>query len=149
VSTQSAAADYHTFLSRGGHPHTAQKPEDGKEVPNVINEWAASILFNKYELGGPFGVLIYLGDSPEEDQWHTRRSFVGSSYAYVSVNHGETELDNERDRSGGYVLLNWAMVERSGLSSFEPSVVVPYLKDNLHWRVEAVRVFSFCLASIL
>jgi tyrosinase len=38
----------------------------------------------------------------------------------------------------GFVHLNEGIAKYSGLSSYEPSVVTPYLKNNLHWRVQTV-----------
>jgi len=111
----------------------------GQGAPGVILDWTARILFNKLELRQSFGVLIFLGDVPEDvSQWRASPNFVGSHVAYVtlavdnSANCSETaELITE-----GFVHLNTDIAERSGLSSFEPNVVVPYLKENLHWRVQ-------------
>jgi tyrosinase len=38
----------------------------------------------------------------------------------------------------GFVHLNDGIVEHSGLDSLEPDVVVPYLKTDLHWRIQKV-----------
>jgi tyrosinase len=86
-------------------------------------------------------VLIFLGEVPEDpSQWGSCRSRIGFSYAYVSSIQGYNYQVSTTATIGGAVPLNWAIAERSGLSSFEPSVVVPYLKDNLNWRIRAVRV---------
>jgi tyrosinase len=130
----------------GGSPQAAQKPEDGKEAQSVLH-WTARISFKKYELGERHYVVIFLGELPEDpSQWRTCRSVVGFHFTYVS----DDEFKNSRTRAtmmGSDVPLNRAIAERSGLSSFEPSVVVPYLKDNLHWRIQAVCVFPLCLVS--
>jgi tyrosinase len=117
--------------------------EHGKEGPNVLRDWTVRIHFKKYELGGSFAVLIFLGQVPEDpSQWRTAPTFVGSHHAFV--NSVASRWDNGRDQEDivneGFVHLNSAIAERSGLSSFDPSVVIPYLKENLHWRVQAVRV---------
>jgi tyrosinase len=146
ASVQSAAADAHPFHSRGGPPHAAQTPVHGKEAPSALNDWTARIHFKKYELGGSFAVLLFLGEVPEDaSKWRSCRSLVGSHHAFV--NSAASQCDNCRDQADivveGFVHLNSAIAAKSGLSSYDPGVVSPYLKDNLHWRIQAVRVFPF------
>jgi tyrosinase len=135
-----AAAPFH---SRGGPPHSAPKPEHGKEGPTVINDWTCRIHCKKYELGGSYWVLIFLGEVPEDpSNWHTCSSFVGGHYCFV--NSVADKCSNCRSQADlvteGFVHLNPAIASRSGLSSYDPSVITPYLKENLHWRVQKVRV---------
>jgi tyrosinase len=116
-------------------------------APNALNDWTVRIHFKKYELGGSFAVLIFLGEVPgDASQWRTSRSLVGSHHAFV--NSAASQCDNCRDQADlvveGFVHLNSAIAAKSGLSSYEPDVVIPYLKDNLHWRIQAVRAFLFC-----
>jgi tyrosinase len=147
-AVKSAAAEVvHPFHSRGGNPHTAQKPEHGREGSKVLRDWTVRIHFKKYELGGSFAVLIFLGQVPNDpSQWRTAPTFVGSHHAFV--NSAASQCDNCREQADlvveGFVHLNSAIAERSGLSSFDPSVVVPYLTQNLHWRIQAVRVVLLC-----
>jgi tyrosinase len=147
-AVKAAAADIvHPFHSRGGNPHTAQKPEHGREGPKVLRDWTVRIHFKKYELGGSFAVLIFLGQVPNDpSQWRTAPTFVGAHHAFV--NSAASQCDNCREQADlvaeGFVHLNSAIAERSGLSSYDPSVVTPYLTENLHWRVQAVRVVLLC-----
>lgn len=147
-AVKSAAADIiHPFHSRGGNPHTAQKPAHGKEGSKELRDWTVRIHFKKYELGGSFAVLIFLGQVPDDpSQWRSAPTFVGAHHAFV--NSAASQCDNCRDQADlvieGFVHLNSSIAERSGLSSFDPSVVAPYLKENLHWRVQAVRVVLLC-----
>ena len=132
----------HEFHSRGGNPHTAQKPAHGQEAHKALYDWTVRIHFKKYELGGSFAVLIFLGQVPDDpSQWRTAPTFVGSHHAFV--NSAASQCNNCRDQADivieGFVHLNSALAARSGLSSFDPSVVSPYLKENLHWRVQLVR----------
>jgi tyrosinase len=140
----------HPSRSRGGPPHTAEKAQ--QEVPGegatIIHDWACRIHCKKYELGGSFWVLIFLGSVPDDpSQWRSSPSFVGGHYVFV--NSSAEQCANCREQadvvSEGFVHLNKAIASRSGLPSFEPSVVSPYLKENLHWRVQAVRVLHLCL----
>jgi tyrosinase len=117
-------------------------------APSVIYDWAARIHAKKFELGHGYAVLIFLGEVPDdEEQWRTCPSFVGVHCAFVN---GHTDqCANCREQEGlvaeGFVHLNEGIAKHSGLSSYEPSVVAPYLKNNLHWRVQSVRS-SFYLA---
>jgi tyrosinase len=43
----------------------------------------------------------------------------------------------------GFVHLNDGIIEHSGLDSLEPDVVEPYLKHNLHWRIQKVHLFRY------
>jgi Tyosinase C-terminal domain len=126
---------------------TPQKPEHGEEPQNVVREWAANIRFAKHELGRTFSVVIFLGDVPEDPwQWFNSPSFVGFAYAYAESlsNH------NCKCMIHDVVYLESVIAKRSGLSSYDPSEVIPYLKDNLQWRIQTVRVFSLlCRARVL
>jgi tyrosinase len=143
-----AAGILHPFHSRGGPPHTAEKAQHGKEGQTVVHDWACRIHCKKFELGGSFWVLIFLGQVPDDpSQWRSCPSFVGGHYVFV--NSSADQCANCRGQadvvSEGFVHLNKPIASRSDLPSFEPSVVSPYLKENLHWRVQAVRVFPVCL----
>jgi len=129
-----AAGAAHPFHSRGGPPHPAQQTEG----QTVINDWTCRIHCKKYELSGSYWVLVFLGEVPEDpSKWRTSPNFVGGHYSFVNSAAGH--CTNCRDQVDivieGFVHLNKAIASRSGLSSYEPSVVTPYLKDNLHWRV--------------
>jgi tyrosinase len=117
------------------------------EAPDVIYDWAARIHAKKFELGHGYAVLIFLGDIPDDpEHWRTSPSFVGAHIAFVNT-HTE-QCANCREQTEhvieGFVHLNEAIAKQSGLSSFEPNVITPYLKDNLHWRIQAV-CSSSCL----
>jgi tyrosinase len=137
----------HEFHSRGGNPHTAQKPQHGQEGDKTTYDWTVRIHFKKNELGGSFAVLIFLGQVPDDpSQWRTAPTFVGAHHAFV--NSAASQCNNCRDQadsvSEGFVHLSSAIAQRSGLSSFDPSVVSPYLRENLHWRVQLVRIVFLC-----
>jgi tyrosinase len=110
-------------------------------------EWNARIHFKKYELGTSFSVLIFLGTVPEDpEDWRTTGTFVGAHHAFVSktggkrTNHGDV-VDE------GFVQLNQAIAQHSGLNSFEPEVIKPFLTKELHWRVQRVCQMIFCLST--
>lgn len=146
---QASVGGVHPFASRGGGPHaTATKAGAVHGAPQVIQDWTARIHFKKYELRQSFSVLLFLGAVPEDaSQWRTCPSFVGAHVAFV--NGSADQCANCREQADlvteGFVHLNNAIAKLSGLPSFEPDVVPPYLRENLHWRVQAVR--SFCIRS--
>ncbi|KAH9080397.1 photo-regulated tyrosinase [Lactarius deliciosus] len=136
-----AAGTVHPFASRGGAPHAAAKAEHGQEAQQVLHDWTARIHFKKYELGQSFAVLLFLGEVPADaSQWRTCPSFVGSHVAFV--NSAADQCANCREQAEvvaeGFVHLNTAIAKLSGLSSFEPTVITPYLQSNLHWRVQTI-----------
>ncbi|KAJ7476711.1 tyrosinase [Mycena latifolia] len=104
-----------------------------------IWEWTARIQVKKYEVGGSFLVLLFLGTVPDDPkQWRTSPNFVGAHHVFANSvpnrcancrAHGDAEVE-------GFVHLNEGIIEHSGLHSLEPNVVEPYLKKDLHWRVQ-------------
>ncbi|KAF8988417.1 hypothetical protein BDQ17DRAFT_1374127, partial [Cyathus striatus] len=100
----------------GQQPLTAESVQSGSgDVSGSLWDWAARIHFKKYELGGSFAVLLFLGEVPEDpESW-----LVAPNLA-------------------GFVHLNNGIAQHSGLGSLEPDVVHPYLKKELHWRVQKV-----------
>ena len=146
ASAPAAAGSVHPFANPGGGPLTTPKAQHGHEAPQVIHDWTARIHFKKYELGQSFAVLLFLGEVPADaSQWRTSPSFVGAHAAFV--NSAADQCANCREQADlvaeGFVHLNKAIAKLSGLSSFEPDIISPYLRDNLHWRVQGVRSCPF------
>ncbi|KAI0304304.1 tyrosinase [Multifurca ochricompacta] len=136
-----APAVVHPFASRGGPPHKTETEKRSTSAPNVVHDWVARIHFKKYELGESFAVLIFLGEVPADASlWRTSPSFVGAHVAFV--NSAADQCANCSEQADivaeGFVHLNTAIAKRSGLSSLDPSVVSPYLQENLHWRIQSV-----------
>jgi len=142
ATVKHAASDIvHQVQGHGTHPHP---PHHGQH-PTVIYDWAARIHAKKYELGHGYVVLIFLGEVPDDPlQWRACPSLVGAHVSFVNTD--ADQCANCRDQAEleveGFVHLNAGIAKRSGLSSYEPSVVAPYLRDNLHWRVQAVCSFQ-------
>ena len=119
-----------------------------QSLADTVRDWAVRIHFKKYELGGSFSVLIFLGDVPEDpSQWRTSPSFVGAHVAFV--NSVPNQCANCREQAEtvveGFIHLNRSIAKLSKLSSFEPSEVTPYLQKHLHWRIQGVRILSLFL----
>ncbi|KIM38482.1 hypothetical protein M413DRAFT_75996 [Hebeloma cylindrosporum] len=143
--TQTAAASHAQSLlatnghDRGSHPivqtHHYVPPNHG------LWDWTARIEFRKYELGVSFSVLLFLGEVPEDpEQWLVCSNFVGAHHAFVNTAAGQCA--NCRNQGTlveeGFVHLNHAIAEHSGLGSLDPEVVEPYLTEQLQWRVQKV-----------
>ena len=106
-----------------------------------IWEWTARVEFKKYELSTSFSVLIFLGQVPSNSrEWRVCHNFVGAHHAFV--NSAASMCANCTDQHDivveGFIHLNNAIVQHSGLGSLEPNVVEPYLTNNLNWKVQKV-----------
>jgi tyrosinase len=137
---KSAAEDIAQHIHhRPSHPHPPGYGGHG----GTIHDWSARIHAKKYEIGRGYLVLIFLGAVPDDcEQWRTCASFVGAHVSFA--NASADQCGNCREQAElvieGFVHLNQAIAKCSGLSSYEPEVVAPYLKENLHWRIQSVRV---------
>ncbi|KIO32775.1 hypothetical protein M407DRAFT_241253 [Tulasnella calospora MUT 4182] len=99
-------------------------------------DWTVRIRINKYELDGSFSVLVFLGDIPDDPaEWRSSPNYVGAHRAFVSGGYGDHRGDPDAITEG-FVHLNSTIAAKSGLSSFDPKEVVPYLKRELGWRIQ-------------
>ncbi|KAI0043594.1 tyrosinase [Auriscalpium vulgare] len=174
TSTASASAAPVSFLARGGgsapapgHPvppappaghgqsHYTAPPPPGPPAPAPLPsnyyDWTARIRVKKYELGASFTVLLFLGAVPEDPaQWRSCAGFVGAHYAFV--NSAADQCDNCRSQADtyaeGFVHLNYGISKHSGLNSYEPPVISPYLQRDLHWRVQRVDKTAVALTEL-
>ncbi|KAI0754754.1 photo-regulated tyrosinase [Daedaleopsis nitida] len=104
-------------------------------------EWTARVHVKKYAVGSSFRVLLFLGEVPEDPaDWRTSPNYVGAHQAFV--NSTPQRCANCRRQADlvieGFVHLNEAIATHSGLNTFDPDAVKPYLQGNLHWRVQKV-----------
>ena len=130
------------------HPLTFVVDKSSAPPDRGLFEWTARVEFKKYELGTSFSVLIFLGPVPENPrEWRISPNYVGGTHAFVNSTAGRcSNCNNQRDLvTEGFVHLNDAIAEHSGLGSLDPSVVEPYLTHNLHWRVQKVCGLFFLL----
>ncbi|KAJ7088141.1 photo-regulated tyrosinase [Mycena epipterygia] len=124
-------------------PHNADE--------RTILDWTARIQVKKYEVGGSFSVLIFLGAVPDDPaEWRTSPNFVGAHHVFAnSVPDRCANCRTHRDAEvEGFVHLDEDIAEHSGLGSLEPDVVEPYLTHNLHWRVRKAGGQVVDLASV-
>jgi len=150
AANPSQAAVPHAQSSQvpSGHDHGSRPTvHPNLHVPpnHVLWEWTARIEFNKYELGVSFSVPIFLGTVPEDpEEWLVSPNFVGAHHAYVnSIAVLRANRQNEGNAvEEGFVHLDKAITQHSGLASLEPAVVEPYLTQQLDWRVQKVNSYS-------
>ncbi len=115
-----------------------------------IWDWTARIHVKKYAVGSSFSVLLFLGEVPENPaDWRTSPHYAGAHHAFV--NSAPQQCANCRRQQElvieGFVHLNEAIAAHSGLGTFEPDAVQPYLQENLHWRVLKVSIQCVCTLS--
>ncbi|CCA72436.1 related to tyrosinase precursor (monophenol monooxygenase) [Serendipita indica DSM 11827] len=120
----------------------AARVADGKKH---YNEWIANITVEKYAAKKTFMVHIFLGDfNPDPAQWGTDPNLVGT-HAVFANNMNFTGCENCRDAAErhklvtGTIPLTGALGDRLGknkVSHLEPAEIIPYLKKELHWRIQ-------------
>ena len=145
-------------------PHaTSAPPRD------PLWEWTARIHISKDELRDVYGgsgatFCIFLGAPPEDpNEWLLAPNLAGSHHvlgnsgggARGGGGHGYGARHSAGHGGGaarggsineGFVHLNAAISRHSGLHSFDPEVVVPYLKRELEWRAQKVCHFYLLLS---
>ena len=96
-------------------------------------EWLASIRLKVQEPTGSLAICLFFGEAPEDPQtWHSAPNIVGMHGRYGDELYGGNGVTR------GCLPLNNAIKRLSGLPSFDPEFVVPYLKEKLQWKVQRV-----------
>jgi tyrosinase len=118
-------------------------------APNgKYNEWITNIRVKKHCLGGAFQVHVFFdGVPPDPLSWLTHRSNVGTFFVLGSdlADSGCDKCKRDEEdglKVRGIVPLTSSLVDvitQGKLSSLDPANVVPYLIDNIYWRVTLVR----------
>ncbi|KIK59858.1 hypothetical protein GYMLUDRAFT_44328 [Collybiopsis luxurians FD-317 M1] len=122
-----------------GAAQVSQASEQRNDESQDLREWSARVHIKKYEVGGSFKILFFLGSVPNDSsEWNTSSHFVGAFHGFVNSSAGRcANCRRQQDVVlEGFVHLNDGIARLSNLNSFDPQVVEPYLKDHLHWRVQ-------------
>ena len=128
--------------------------DSGKFAPHAphpdggLHEWTARIVSKQFELHHSYTVLIFLGEVPDDpSKWPVSPRYVGSHSAFVNTSAQSCDncLNHVNLIIEGFVDLNRPILRLSGLQSLEPDDVVPYLTENLNWRVLKVKAPSMIM----
>jgi tyrosinase len=125
----------------GGAQHPIPPTLPGGTIAHKgeIADWTARVRCKKYEVGSSFSVYLFIGQVPEDPKhWRTCPSLVGAHKAFVnSVAERCENCKNQADvYTEGFVHLDYALVKQPVIKSLDVETVEPYLKQNLHWRVQ-------------
>ncbi|KAI0777961.1 hypothetical protein BC629DRAFT_620630 [Irpex lacteus] len=117
-----------------------------------LKDWTVRVRAAKYALKSSFDVAIFLFPEDADESaisktdsssWFESPYYVGSVSAFVNSRPehcANCQAGIAEDlHIEGFVNLNEAIIDISGLHSFEEEVVHPYLKKNLAWRVRKIR----------
>jgi len=147
------------------HKHDHKKEEGAVEITGTSNvdepdwhetattaddkvhyhEWVANIRVEKYAVKSTFFVHVFLGDFTNDPAgWGEDPNLVGSHVIFAN-NANFTGCQNclaaneARKLVTGTIPLTGALGDKLGaekLAHLEPELVGPYLKANLHWRIQ-------------
>ncbi|RVD88729.1 uncharacterized protein DFL_002904 [Arthrobotrys flagrans] len=101
------------------------------------HEWAANVRLNKHETGGTYLINIFIENPSNGVEWTGDPNFVGSYY--LLSKNGTCDGCSENSLVTGSVPLTHMLITcaRGGkLKDLSPESVIPYLKNNLQWRVQ-------------
>ena len=164
VNSQSVRATILSYIDRKYGPETygATTPVTGSVTPSVtrddddlaaaaqdatIYNWMARIRSKRFELGGGYFILIFLGDIPDNpEEWQSAPSFVGEHFVFVNSYADWCRNCHEQANHvvEGFVHLNDRLKEVTHASNDSDLVllklgnIIPYLENNLRWRIQAV-----------
>ncbi|KAG0642707.1 hypothetical protein HOY80DRAFT_917226 [Tuber brumale] len=119
-------------LEPTGHSHLVKN--------YIIHEYVCNIRASKYAVGGSFNCHIFLGDQNNDEirnACNSNRVGTFSIYGNLPTTTGcakHSKEDEDRFTVTGSIPLTGVLLGRiTELKSLEPEIVVPYLKNNLHW----------------
>ncbi|MCJ1392937.1 hypothetical protein MMC18_005809 [Xylographa bjoerkii] len=112
-------------------------------IDGKYTEWIVNVRTEKHILGQTYSVHVFLGDFNEDPlTWPFEHNLVGTDTILGRASNtgcGKCKGDREAGLMvTGIVPLTAALIDdvREGLvNSLNPDDVVPYLTENLHWRV--------------
>ncbi|KAF8655955.1 hypothetical protein AX16_002861 [Volvariella volvacea WC 439] len=110
----------------------------------TITDWSVRVHCKRFEVGGSFSVLLFLGEVPNgsevpatPEEWYYASNLAGSFDVFA--NSEANECGNCRDREDipieGHVYINRAILKQHNGNSLDPTTVVPLLEAKLNWVV--------------
>jgi len=133
-------------------PPTNQYPgsiitDDDKMISGIFElDWVANATYNPYDLNDNFSIIFFLGSVPSDPKtWLLAPNNIGVVSTYVDrAPSGRREGDSRPNvRHEGSLDLTGAIVKHSSWMRLSPESVIPYLTQNLSWRVLMVSPFRF------
>lgn len=100
-------------------------------------EYTANIKIDKCALGGSGSIYLFIGDfNDEPDQWRTDEHLAGASPLFV-MDSGAVANGVSKDIYAAVSLTRELeqRVASKDLGCMDPSEVIPYLSENLQWRI--------------
>ncbi|KAI9812447.1 MAG: hypothetical protein M1827_004678 [Pycnora praestabilis] len=114
----------------------AHVTETSPEYAAVSREWLIHLRVSKFALNGSFFIHFFLGLVPSDSTlWSLAPTLVASHVIFsasTSQNHPTTLVRGQVPLTRRLV----ALVSRHTISDLTPGSVTPYLRTNLHWRVQ-------------
>ncbi|KAK6539639.1 hypothetical protein TWF694_009845 [Orbilia ellipsospora] len=101
------------------------------------HEWTTNVRINKYVTPGSYLINIFIGEPTKGLLWTDDPNFVGSFYIF-SMN-GTCHGCAPKSIITGSVPLTKLLIacaKQGHINDLTPNSVIPYLKDNLTWRVQ-------------
>ncbi|KAF7507389.1 hypothetical protein GJ744_010448 [Endocarpon pusillum] len=107
-------------------------------------EWITNLKAKKHALGETFNVHVFLGQITQEDSvlWYADENHVGAFTVLgqpVETGCDKCRSDQADDlQVTAQIPLTVALAERylaGKIAGLTPDAVIPYLQENLHWRV--------------
>ncbi|OLL25127.1 Tyrosinase [Neolecta irregularis DAH-3] len=110
---------------------------------NGYREWIVNVRILKYAIEGSFSVFIFLGSVPDDpSNWPFAETMVGlhANFANKSTSRcGNCEIQRNGNLvTSGTIPLRRALIE-AGID-LDSEQVEPYLRRNLQWRVQHLKV---------
>jgi tyrosinase len=114
---------------------------------NKYLEWITNLKAKKHALGATFSVHVFLGPITQENPilWYTEENRVGAFAVLgqpLDTGCEKCQVDQANNMQvTAQIPLTVALVERylaNRIAGLTPDVVIPYLQENLHWRVTMV-----------
>ena len=106
-------------------------------------EWLVNVQIENFAVDGSFFIHFFLGDFAPTPAWWTQDPNLVGTHSVFSPAVGKTGCENcIKDKANnavvsGGVSLTSKLLEKK-FPDLEPATITPYLKDNLHWRVQKV-----------
>lgn len=116
--------------------------ESAKSPSSTVTNWTVRVRSKLYQFGTSYAVLIFIGPPPAaEHDWRTSPAYVDSFAVFVNPHlegcaNCRSHVD---DYVEGFVPLSSFLCDDPNVSYFDSDVVVPYLKESLHWRIQTVQ----------